>query len=188
MSAPYLCQATVPRIQAASSPTKLGDNICSDGIKFKTARSVGYIPFLWAAGLFRCLGRRPHSAFLGCKRASEGRDGSVPARPPKTRERRAPHIRARAAENIMAGRTQDPEFRHPDTVAHMQSLTDEEAAEHPPATRRTGGVCTEYWREGGRVRCRDVGADEAFDGTVLELGALLVATEATFGGTVSNVL
>ncbi len=64
----------------------------------------------------------------------------------------------------MAGKTKDPEFRHPNTVAHMRSLTDEEAAEHPPVIRKAGGVHAEYWREGGRVRCREVGAGEASGG------------------------
>ncbi len=82
---------------------------------------------------------------------------------------------------IMAGKTKDPEFRHPNTVAHMRSLTDEEAAEHPPVIRKAGGVCTEYWREGGRVRCREVGAGEASGGPAPELGALLAAAEAAFG-------
>ncbi len=43
-----------------------------------------------------------------------------------------------------AGKTKDSEFRHPDAVAHMQGLTDEEAAEHPPVTRKAGGVHAEY--------------------------------------------
>ncbi len=75
----------------------------------------------------------------------------------------------------MAGKTKDPEFRHPNTAAHMQGLTDEEAAEHPPVIREPGGVCTEHWREGGRVRCREVGAGEASGGPAPELGALLAA-------------
>ena len=64
----------------------------------------------------------------------------------------------------MAGKTKDSEFRHPNTVAYLQSLTDEEAAEHPPVIREDGGVFTEHWREGGRVRCREVGAGEASGG------------------------
>ena len=41
----------------------------------------------------------------------------------------------------MAGKTKDSEFRHPNTVAYLQGLTDEEAAEHPPVVREAGGVC-----------------------------------------------
>ena len=61
----------------------------------------------------------------------------------------------------------------------MRSLTDEEAAKHPPVVREAGGVFTEYWREGGRVRCREVG--EPSRAGAPEMGALLAAAEAAFG-------
>ena len=79
----------------------------------------------------------------------------------------------------MAGKTKDSEFRHPNTAAHMQGLTDEEAAKHPPVVREAGGVFTEHWREGGRVRCREVGEPSRVGAP--ELGALLAAAEAAFG-------
>ena len=79
----------------------------------------------------------------------------------------------------MAGKTKDSEFRHPNTVAYLQGLTDEEAAKHPPVVREAGGVFTEYWREGGRVRCREVGEPSRVGAP--EMGALLAAAEAAFG-------
>ena len=79
----------------------------------------------------------------------------------------------------MAGKKKDPEFRHPNTVAYLQGLTDEEAAEHPPVIRKAGGVCMEYWREGGRVRCREVGEPSRVGAPELE--ALLAAAGAAFG-------
>ena len=50
----------------------------------------------------------------------------------------------------MAGKTRHSAFRHPDTVAHLQSLTDDAAADHPPLIRKTGGIPAAYWHEGGR--------------------------------------
>ena len=58
----------------------------------------------------------------------------------------------------MASKRQDAEFRHPDTVAYLQGLTDEEAAKHSPIVRERDGVLTQYWRVGRRVRCREVEA------------------------------
>ena len=79
----------------------------------------------------------------------------------------------------MPGKKRDPEFRHPNTAAHMQSLTDEAAAEHPPVIRRIGGVCMECWREGGRVRCRKI--EESSRVGAPELEALLAAAGVAFG-------
>ena len=56
--------------------------------------------------------------------------GAVPGRFSKIRERRTPRIRARAEEAGMTIKRRDPEFLHPDTVAYLQGLTDEEAAKH----------------------------------------------------------
>ena len=67
-------------------------------------------------------------------------------------------IQARADEGIMAAKRQDEEFCHPDTVAYLQGLTDEEAAKHSPIVRERDGVLTQYWRVGRRVRCRAVEA------------------------------
>ncbi len=79
---------------------------------------------------------------------------------------------ARAAEGIMAIEAQDTEFRHPDTAAYLRGLTDEEAAKQPPLVREQDSVAWHYWREGGRVCCR-----EAASGTE----ALHAAVEAEFG-------
>ena len=81
----------------------------------------------------------------------------------------------------MTGKNQDAEFRHPDTVAYLQSLTKEEAAKHPPIVRERGGAVTQYWREGGRVRCREVAADELFGPGASGTEALLAGAEAEFG-------
>lgn len=117
----------------------------------------------------------------GRKRAFKAPDGAVPARLLKTCERRAARIRARAAEDITAGKTQDQEFRHPGTAAYLQGLTDAEAAKRSLLIRERGGICTRYWRDGGRVRCREVAADEASVGP--EIGVLHAAAEAEFGRT-----
>ena len=58
----------------------------------------------------------------------------------------------------MAAKRQDAEFRHPDTVAYLQGLTDEEAAKHSPIVRERDGVLTQQRRVGRRVRCREVEA------------------------------
>ena len=87
----------------------------------------------------------------------------------------------RAEGGIMAGKNQDPEFRHPETVAHLQRLTDREAETHPPIVRENGNVVTRYWREGGEVRCCEVAADGASGGPYPEMEALHAAVEAEFG-------
>ena len=53
---------------------------------------------------------------------------SVPGRFSKTGARRAPRFGARVEEGIMTVETRDAEFRRPETVALLRSLTDEEAA------------------------------------------------------------
>ena len=60
----------------------------------------------------------------------------------------------------MTIKKQDSEFRHPDTVACLQSLTEEEAEKQPPLVRESGGAVMQYWRDGSEVRCREVAADE----------------------------
>ena len=72
----------------------------------------------------------------------------------------------------MAIEAQDTEFRHPDTAACLRGLTDEEAAKQPPLVREQDGVAWHYWREGGRVCCREAAA-----GTE----ALHAAVESEFG-------
>ena len=60
----------------------------------------------------------------------------------------------------MAAEKQYPEFRHPNTVAHSQSLTNEEAAKHPPISRERGGVVTQQGHDGSEARCSEGEADE----------------------------
>ena len=86
----------------------------------------------------------------------------------------------RAEEGIMTGKARDAEFRHPEAVAYLESLTDEEAAKHPPLIRQHDGVATRQRREGGRVRCREVAA-EASVGSSSEMEAVHAAAEAEFG-------
>ena len=78
----------------------------------------------------------------------------------------------------MTIKRRDPEFLHPDTVAYLQGLTDEEEAKQPPLIRERDGVFMRYWRVGCRVRCREV---EASGVPALETGALHAAAEAEFG-------
>ena len=79
----------------------------------------------------------------------------------------------------MTGKARDAEFRHPEAVAYLESLTDEEAAKHPPLVREHDGVATRQRREGGRVRCREVAA-EASVGSSSEMEAVHAAA-AEFG-------
>ena len=83
----------------------------------------------------------------------------------------------------MANCSEGSAFRHPDTVAYLRGLTDEEAAVHPPMFRRHGDGCIEYWLEGGEVRCREVAASSlpqpAGGPAVLE--TLLSAVRDRFG-------
>ena len=81
----------------------------------------------------------------------------------------------------MSAKNQKPEFRHPETVAYLQSLTKEEAAKHSPVVREHGGVVTHYWRDGDEVRCREVAAEELSGGQAPETEVLLAAAEAEFG-------
>ena len=62
---------------------------------------------------------------------------------------------ARAEEGMMTVETRDTEFRHPEAVAFLRSLTDEEAVTHPLLVRVHDDVATHYWRKGGRVCCRE---------------------------------
>ena len=59
----------------------------------------------------------------------------------------------------MAGEARDAEFRHPEAVAFLESLTDEQAAKQPPLILEQDGVVARQRREGGRVRCREVAAE-----------------------------
>ena len=78
----------------------------------------------------------------------------------------------------MTIKRRDPEFLHPDTVAYLQGLTDEEAAKHSPIVRERDGVFMQQRRIGRRVRCREV---EASGVPASEAGALHAAAEAEFG-------
>ena len=60
----------------------------------------------------------------------------------------------------------------------MESLTDEQAAKQPLLILGHNGVVARYWREGGRVRCRE-GAAEASISSSSEMEA--VHAEAEFG-------
>ena len=60
----------------------------------------------------------------------------------------------------------------------FQYLADEEAAKHFPIVRESGGIIAQCWRDGGEVRCREVGAGEE---PTSEMEALLAAVEAKFG-------
>ena len=100
--------------------------------------------------------------------------GAYRMRFPMIRARRAPRIRARSAEGIMTGKNQV--FRHPEAAAFLRSLAAAEAAKHPPLVREHDGVITQYWRDGGEVRCREVEAGEE-----PEMEALLAAVESEFG-------
>ncbi|MDE0521188.1 MAG: hypothetical protein OXH79_04450 [Boseongicola sp.] len=77
------------------------------------------------------------------------------------------------------------EHRHPDTVAYLNSLTESEAAVHPPVIREHGGGFTQYWLEDGEVRSRDITKDElplaGFRPDGGPLPALLAAVSAEFG-------
>ena len=58
----------------------------------------------------------------------------------------------------MAKRSEESAFRHPDAVAHLQSLTGDRAAVHPPMFRKHEGGFTRYRLEEGEVRRRCVEA------------------------------
>ena len=64
----------------------------------------------------------------------------------------------------MTVETRHSEFRHPEAVAFLRSLTDEEEAKHPPLVREHDGVATHCWREGGRVCRREEAVDAALPG------------------------
>ena len=64
----------------------------------------------------------------------------------------------------MTVETRDSEFRRPEAAAFLRSLTDEEAAIHPPSVREHDGVAAHCWREGGRVCRREVAVDAALPG------------------------
>ena len=55
----------------------------------------------------------------------------------------------------MAEKIRDAEFRHPELAAFLQGLTDEQAATPGPLSVERGGVASQYWREDGRVQCRE---------------------------------
>ena len=80
----------------------------------------------------------------------------------------------------MTGKAQDAEFRHPEAVARLQGLTDEEAARRLALVREHDGVATRQRREGGRVHCREVAA-EASVGSSSEMEAVHATAEAEFG-------
>ena len=80
----------------------------------------------------------------------------------------------------MTGKAKDEEFRHPEAVAQLQGLTDEEAAKRLALVREHDGVATRQRREGGQVRCLEVAA-EASVSSSSEMEAVHAAAEAEFG-------
>ena len=79
----------------------------------------------------------------------------------------------------MAEKIRDPEFRHPELAAFLQGLTDEQAATPGPLSVERGGVASQYWREDGRVHCREFEA--ASGGPSSEMEALHAETAAAVG-------
>ena len=88
---------------------------------------------------------------------------------------------ARAEEGDMAEKIRDAEFRHPELAAFFQGLTDEQAAAPGPLSVERGGVASQYWREGGRVHCREFEAAAASGGPSSEMEALHASVAAAFG-------
>ena len=81
----------------------------------------------------------------------------------------------------MSGKTQDAEFRHPEAVAFLESLTTEQAAKQPPLILEQDGVVARQRREDGHVRCREFETDGVSGGRSFEMDALHAAVEAEFG-------
>ena len=79
----------------------------------------------------------------------------------------------------MAEKIRDAEFRHPELAAFLQGLTDEQAASLGPLSVERGGVAWQYWREDGRVHCREFEA--ASGGPSSEMEALHAEIAAAFG-------
>ena len=79
----------------------------------------------------------------------------------------------------MAEKIRDAEFRHPELAAFLQGLTDEQAAAPGPLSVERDGVASQYWREDGRVHCREVEA--ASGGPSSEMEALHAEIAAAFG-------
>ena len=86
---------------------------------------------------------------------------------------------ARAEEGDMAEKIRDPEFRNQELAAFLQGLTDEQAAALGPLSVERGGVAWQYWREDGRVHCREFEA--ASGGPSSEMEALHAEIAAAFG-------
>ena len=80
----------------------------------------------------------------------------------------------------MTDEIQDAEFRHPELAAFLQGLTDEAAAKLGPLSVERDGVAWRYWREGGRVCCREFEAAAAGGGAASEADALRAAVAAEF--------
>ena len=79
----------------------------------------------------------------------------------------------------MAEKIRDAEFRHPELAAFLQGLTDEQAATLGPLSVERDGVASQYWREDGRVQCREFEA--ASGGPSSEMEALHAEIAAAFG-------
>ena len=79
----------------------------------------------------------------------------------------------------MAEKIRDPEFRHPELAAFLQGLTDEQAATPGPLSVERGGVASHYWRDDGRVHCREFKA--ASGGPSSEMEALHAEIAAAVG-------
>ncbi len=71
------------------------------------------------------------------------------------------HSPVRRREMRQTGeRTDGEEFRHPETAAHLRSLTEAEARRHGLMIREDADAVLEYRVEGGNVRCRRVAAGD----------------------------
>ena len=75
--------------------------------------------------------------------------------------------------------------RHPDAVAYLEGLPEQEADVLPPLVRMYDGGFTQYWMEGGKVRSRDI-TDEDLPLAGLRpdsgpLAALLASVSGEFG-------
>ena len=75
--------------------------------------------------------------------------------------------------------------RHPDAVAYLEGLPEQEADVLPPLVRMYDGGFTQYWMEGGKVQSRDI-TDEDLPLAGLRpdsgpLAALLASVSGEFG-------
>ena len=102
----------------------------------------------WATSLFRWLGRRPRSAFRGLQTRLGGPGWSGPGAAAEELQTEDAVYPGASSKGIVAGKTQDQDFRHPDVAAYLLGLTDKEAAKQLPLIRVVHCAFMEYRREG----------------------------------------